>query len=110
MNVAVALAGTGSISVSGTKGFSETADPAQKLAYLLRRDQESQKAFNALARRVETIETDTPIKLEQLRGDMQAHVESRLSSRLADLRAARLWGVAALLSGLIIGTIANLLS
>jgi hypothetical protein len=82
----------------------------EKVAYLMRRDQESQQALNSMARRVETIETDTPTKLEQLRGEMQMHVEARLSSRLADLRAARLWGVAALLFGLAIGTVANLLS
>ena len=110
VNISATIEGRATLSGSGITSFRDDADATEKLEYLLRRDRESQEAFNSLARRVETIEAETPARLEQLRDEMQTHVDARLTSRLADLRAARLWGVVALLSGLIIGTIANLLS
>jgi len=105
----VTVTGKGRVGGSLVVGFNEKASLEEKVAWLLRRDRESQEAHNALAARVEAFEEETLRRLEQLRGELKEDIEARLSSRLADLRAARLWGVAALIIGLGLGTVANLL-
>jgi hypothetical protein len=109
VSLSATVSGKATISGSGIVSFDEAASVKEKVAFLLRRDLESQEAANALAMRLDRIERETPEKLEKLRGDLQEHIEIRLTSRLADLRAARLWGVTALVIGLGLGTAANLL-
>jgi len=109
VSVSATVSGKATLSGSAVIGFDESAGIEEKVSYLLRRDRESQEAANALATRVEHLERETPQQLEKLRDDLHEHIETRLSSRLADLRAARLWGVAGLIIGLGLGTVANLL-
>lgn len=108
-SLSATVTGGASVSAVVTRGLSPGASIEQQVAYLLRRDEDAQTTFNAFASRVERIERETPAQLNALRTELQSHVEDRVSQRLADLRAARLWGVAFLMAGLALGSVANLL-
>jgi hypothetical protein len=88
-------------------GVRQGAIIEEKVAFLLQRDQETQKAMNALTDRVQELEEATPRLLDRLREDMEAHVTTTLTAALAEYRDLRIFGTIALAVGLICTTVAN---
>jgi enolase len=89
------------------KSVAAGASLEEKVAFLLRRDEEAQGAVNALAERVAAIEEQAPRQLEQLRGEMQAHVDQKIRAALDEYRELRVAGTVALGLGLACVTVAN---
>jgi len=81
----------------------------EKVAFLLRRDQDSQSSINALTKRVAEIEGRTPRELEQLRAQMETHVAQELARARDEYRPLRIGGTIALAIGLICMSVANFL-
>jgi hypothetical protein len=92
---------------SAMKSVAAGASLEEKVAFLLRRDEEAQGAVNALAERVAAIEEQAPRQLEQLRGEMQAHVDQKIRAALDEYRELRVAGTVALGLGLACVTVAN---
>jgi hypothetical protein len=105
VGLAGAVATAGSLSFS--KSVNANANLEQQVAFLLHRDQEAQRDVNALAKRVTEVEQGAPRRLAELRAEMEAHVEHKLTAAQADFRAARVLGAFALAIGLALTTIAN---
>jgi hypothetical protein len=94
---------------SVTVAVSPGATLEEEVAFLLRRDQESQNRINALTERVAEIEGRTPAELEQLRARMEAHVAQELAAARDEYRPLRIVGTIALALGLICMSVANFL-
>jgi hypothetical protein len=99
--------GSASVRGTGLVNISDDATEAEKIAFLLRRDQEAQQAINTLSRRTEDLEEDMPRQLEQLREDMRTHVSSELTAAQEEYRPLRIGGTIALAVGLVCTTVAN---
>jgi len=95
----------GSVSAVVSTGAKTLED---KVEYLLRRDRDAQRAFNDLAGRVSLLETESPRRLAELRGQMEEHVGRELTAALEVYRPLRIIGVVALVVGLGCVTAASL--
>jgi hypothetical protein len=79
----------------------------EKVAFLVQRDQEAQRDVNELNERLTAIETETPRRLEELRGQMHTHVARELTEAMTAYRPLRIGGTVALAIGLLCVTVAN---
>jgi hypothetical protein len=95
--------------VSGVVDFNREAPLEEQVAFLLRRNVESQNETNALAARIAALEEETPGRLEALRAELEAHVSRSVATAKEDYRTARVMGVLVLVLGLVLTTLANLL-
>jgi len=91
-------------------GFDPKATLEDKVAFLLRRNSESQKEMNALAQRVAAVETEAPKRAAELRAEMESHVARELAAAKEDYRIARISGAIVLGCGLALTTAANFVS
>ena len=89
---------------------SPTATLEQKVEFLLTRDQEAQRAVNALRGQIEDIQAESPKRLAQLREEVEAHFAQALNAALETHRLLRIWGAIALFLGLVCVTCANFVS
>jgi hypothetical protein len=103
---ALALGG----SVSGVVGIDPDRPLEDKVAFLLRRDADTQSELNSLARRVGSIEAEGAKRAAELRAEMESHVERELAAAKEDYRIARISGAIVLASGLALTTAANFVS
>jgi hypothetical protein len=94
-------------SVSPVKSVNPQATLQERVKFLLARDQEAQRDVNALNERLAAIERDVPRLLDDLRTVIEAELGKRLEETQANLRAARLYGIVALLIGLALTTAAS---
>jgi hypothetical protein len=78
-----------------------------KVEYLLRREQEAQRAVNALSERVESLEAATSQRFGELRDELMTHVADELAAAQADYRTARIGGAITLALGLALTTAGN---
>ena len=81
----------------------------EKVEFLLRRDQETQRDVNALGGRINAIERESPQRLAELRAQMEAHVADEVESARVEYRPARVLGAVALTLGLALSTWGNLI-
>ena len=103
----VTLEATANVQASGEVRAQPDSTIAEKVAFLLRRDQDGQRHLNRLAERVGIIETETPRRLEQLGDELKAHVERQLTVVAEAYRPLRIVGTIALALGLLAVTIAT---
>jgi len=102
------VAAAGEISLAGRltsrTSISDAASHEQKVAYLLRRDAETQERLGVLERRADAVERDLPQRLAQLRGELEAHVAGEVGAAASTYRATRIVGAIALTLGLALTT------
>jgi len=89
----------------------KSADPnaslEEKVAFLLQRDQEAQRAANALSARLASTERESPKRLEELQGEMEQHVTDTLAAAHGLYLPLRLVGAGLLVVGLGCATAGN---
>jgi hypothetical protein len=93
--------------VSAVKSIDEGASLERKIAFLLRRDLETQANVDSLGKRLGDLEAASERRLDELRGAMEAHVARELAAAREDYRAVRIYGTVALALGLLSTTLAN---
>jgi hypothetical protein len=96
-----------SVSGSSLVTHDPNASLQGKVDFLLRRDEQTQKAMNRLFARVETLEESSVARLDELRREVEARIEQEMEAAKVDFRTARLGGTVALVIGLSLTTIAN---
>jgi hypothetical protein len=96
------------LSGSAIVGQGPGASIEDRIAFLLRRDEQTQRDVNELRGRVEAIERESPEKLAALRVELEQHVSTQLEIDRADYRAGRALGAVLLAIGLGISTAGNL--
>jgi hypothetical protein len=101
------VSAAGGLSASGFVSVSESASLDEKVAFLLRRDEENQRRSNALHARVAAIEQESPKRLEELRREFEQHVADALASAHEVYLPLRLTGAGLLVMGLGCATAAN---
>lgn len=94
-------------SAEGIVGFNPDATLDEKVEFLLRRNEQSQREANVLTRRIDALQHETAEQLAHSQRDMEALIETRLEAERESYRPLRLLGVFALAIGLGIVTIAN---
>jgi len=99
-----------SISTAAEVGFNPEASLEDKVAFLLRRNSETQKEMNALSQRLDAIETEAPKRVDELRAELEAHIAHELTAAKEDYRAARIGGAMVLAVGLALTTTGNFVS
>jgi hypothetical protein len=104
-------AGAGTITlsagrVSAIAGTSATSIEDQ-VAFLLRRDRDTQEAINRLAERDDEIAESLRTEVAAAREDLTRHVSTAITAALAEYRPVRIGGVAALVIGLVLLSIAT---
>lgn len=72
--------------------FNPEAPLEDKVEFLLRRNIDSQREVNALARRIAALEEEGPPRAAELRSEMEKHVERELATAREDNRTARVIG------------------
>lgn len=87
------------MSVTGVVSTSATTLEG-KVDYLMRRDQDAQHMFDALAERVTRLEADSPRQLDEIRRQMEGHVARELMAALEAYRPLRVVGTILLAVGL----------
>jgi hypothetical protein len=107
MSASGAIAPSGRI--SAVVEFNREASLEEQVAFLLRRNVESQTETNALAARIAALEEETPGRLEALRAELEEHVSRTVATAKEDYRTARVMGALVLVLGLALTTLANLL-
>jgi hypothetical protein len=96
--------------IVGTRIRRSGRDLERKVEFLLRRDEEAQRGINDLTARVASLEQESRRRLEELRGRMEAHVSTELSTAVAEYRPARIIGTIAVAIGLALATAGNLVT
>jgi hypothetical protein len=81
-----------------------------KVEYLMRRDQDSQRAENALAARVNRLEAESPQQIAKAQRQMEQHVAAKLADARAEYHELRVAGTGALALGLILVTVATFIA
>jgi hypothetical protein len=113
-HVIVVGAGAIALAVGGHVRAEVSIDPAadieRRVEFLLRRDQEHQRALGLLGERLENIEHESEKRLQALREGMETHVTEALAATGASYRAVRILGALALFVGLGLSTAGNLVS
>jgi hypothetical protein len=109
VSLSAAVEASSAMHASGIKGSPPDATVEEKVAWLIKRDQEAQREFNELARLVGDLEEGTAQQIERLRDDMRAHVSSELAAAEQEYRPLRIFGTIALAVGLACTTLANFL-
>jgi predicted nuclease with TOPRIM domain len=92
------------------KSVSGAATLAQKVEFLLTRDQEAQREVNILRERIENLEIESSRRLGQARREIETRFAQELKTALELYRPLRIWGAVALLLGLACMTYANFIS
>ncbi len=103
LSVAVAMEATLGVDVS------DGATLEEKVAFLLRRNEETQRTTSALAKRISGIEEDVERRESGLRDELQRHVAAELRSALEADRVLRIFGSGLLATGLACVTVASFL-
>jgi hypothetical protein len=96
--------------VSAVVGIGPDRSVEEKVAFLLRRDADTQRELNALAERIDSIEAEGQKRAAELRAEMEAHVARELAAANEDYRIARISGAVVLGFGLALTTAANFVS
>lgn len=104
----ITLAGQGGLRASGVVGTS-AEELGEQVAYLLRRDRDSQLRVNSLIERTSDLEAAVERRLKELQDELRRHVAVSLTAAQADYRWARVGGAVALAMGLAFTTWASLL-
>lgn len=107
LNLSAAAEANAAMRLSVTKGVRAEATLEEQVAFLLERDQEAQRGANTLSRRIDDLEAAVPGQLDELRGQMHAHVERELTAAVEQHRELRVLGAVALALGLACVTVAN---
>jgi hypothetical protein len=94
----------GRVSAAVSTGATVVED---QVAFLLRRDGETQQALNVIHDRLTTVEEDSPRRLAELRGEVETHIEERIAVAEAAFRPVRIIGTCALTIGLALSTAGN---
>lgn len=108
----VQVAGIGSAMAlgGGVRAFvspRKDASLEEKVAYLVRRDREAQEAEGRIKERVDALEAESRQRVEDLRLEIEALIESELRAAQEDFRAVRIGGAVALTIGLMLTTLGN---
>jgi hypothetical protein len=82
----------------------------ERVAYLLRRDQDAQLRVNALEERLSSLEIWSRRRIAEVQQEMERHVAGELTAAEEKYRSLRVAGTVALLVGLICTGLATLLS
>jgi ElaB/YqjD/DUF883 family membrane-anchored ribosome-binding protein len=90
-----------------TKETDSGASLEAKVEFLLQRDREAQDHVNQLRAQVETVETETQKRLDDLQREMEQHVGDVVAAAHREYLPLRLVGVAALVVGFGCVTAAN---
>lgn len=106
VEVGIALEGSAALSASAEVHAAKDLTIAEKVEFLIRRDQNAQRDLNRIAKRVETTENETSRRLDQLGDDLKAHVERKLTVAAEAYRPLRIAGTLALALGLVAVSIA----
>ena len=96
------------IAAAGEVDFDPNAPLEDQVAFLLRRNRESQREMNALAQRVTAIEEWEPGRRAELRAYLEDHVARQLEAAREAYRIARIFGTFVLVLGLAVTTWAEL--
>lgn len=94
-------------SVSAVTSVNDEATLERKVDFLLRRDQEAQRQTNELAQRLSSMESELVRRHDELRGQMEEHVSTKLDAAFSEYRAARVIGTGLLAIGLTLTTIGS---
>jgi hypothetical protein len=106
-NIGLATEVSGASRISAV--VSTGADTIEKqVEFLLRRDQETQKAVNAIHEQLGEIARAAESGLDTLRAEFTSHVAAEIATAQADYRAVRIGGTVALVIGLVLSTAGNL--
>ncbi len=90
-----------SMSAAATVAVSDGAPLEDKVAFLLRRDQEAQQRENKVAARLNALEQEGPKRLDDARAELKRHYEEKLTEALNLHRGHRIWGAILLAAGLL---------
>jgi hypothetical protein len=107
VSASAALEADSAVGGSAVKSVSAEATLEEQVLFLLQRDQEAQRDVNTLGARMAAMEAKVPDKLEELRGQMETHVEQKLEAAEASYRSLRVLGAVLLACGLILTTLGN---
>jgi hypothetical protein len=89
------------VSATGTVGVSADASDERKIAFLLEQAESAQQRLNLVEHRLRTLEEEhLPMKLEELRHGLEAHVNAAIAESDATYRTARQLGALCLTFGL----------
>jgi hypothetical protein len=99
--------GAGGISAQGIVGIRDDASHEEKVAYLLRRDEATQRLLNEHGERLSALEGGLPERLEELRGQMEAHVQTAIAETHRRYLEVRVVGAFLVAIGLSCATAAN---
>jgi hypothetical protein len=92
--------------ISAVKGTSATT-LEEKVEYLLRRDEEAQRATNEIRDAVADVRVEVARTLDELRDELRAHVAREITASDGAYRTARIAGTIALSLGLLLATLGN---
>ncbi len=106
LNVSLASA-RASASAAANVASSDGASLEDKVAFLLRRDQNAQQLENKVAARLNALEQEGPKRLDEVRAELKGHFEERRIEVLIRYRALRQAGAVLLAVGLICSIVAN---
>ncbi len=90
-----------SASAAANVASSDGASLEDKVAFLLRRDQNAQQLENEVAARLNALEQEGSKRLDEVRAEMEGHIEERLIEVLNRYRPLRQAGAVLLAVGLI---------
>jgi hypothetical protein len=102
------LTARGGMVVDGEATPGASSSVEEWIAYLRGNVDRLREQAKEVERRLTTLERETPKRLERARGEMEAHVESRLAAEREGYRPLRVAGVFALAIGLALLTLGNL--
>lgn len=88
---------------------SETATLEEKVAFLLRRDRDTQGRLDDFGEKLQAVEKHVDENAAELRGAMEEHVAESITSAVEADRALRVLGAISLVAGLGCVTVASFL-